>query len=117
MKRIITSFKNANKDVLNAISKEYPRGVEDDELINFPKAGGGTIRALEIEIDDTLYLVKMENEDYYRRFLAKDDDEEDDDDVVADDIVPVDDDDEIDEIEDLDEDVDEDLDEDLEDED
>ncbi len=107
MKRIITSFKNANKDVLNAISKEYPKGVEDDELINFPKAGGGTIRALEIQIDDALYLVKMEDEDYYRRFLAKDDD--DDDDVVDDEtdvVVAVDDDDEIDVIDDL-EDVDE----------
>lgn len=88
MKRIITSFKNANKDVLNAISKEYPKGVEDDELINYPKAGGGTIRALEIQIDDTLYLVKMENEDYYRRFLAKDDDDDDDvDDIVDDEII------------------------------
>lgn len=108
MKRIITSFKNANKDVLNAISKEYPKGVEDDELINFPKAGGGTIRALEIQLDDTLYLVKMEDEDYYRRFLAKDDD---DDDVVDDDVedvVPVvDDEDELDVIDDIDEDLDE----------
>jgi len=108
MKRIITSFKNANKDVLNAISKEYPKGVEDDELINFPKAGGGTIRALEIQLDDTLYLVKMEDEDYYRRFLAKDDD---DDDVVDDDVedvVPVvDDEDELDGVDDIDEDLDE----------
>lgn len=108
MKRIITSFKNANKDVLNAISKEYPKGVEDDELINYPKAGGGTIRALEIQIEDALYLVKMENEDYYRRFLAKDDDD-DDDETTEDDLdVIVDDEDEIDEIADDDDDLEDD---------
>ena len=108
MKRIITSFKNANKDVLNAISKEYPKGVEDDELINYPKAGGGTIRALEIQIEDALYLVKMENEDYYRRFLAKDDDD-DDDETTEDDLdVIVDDEDEIDEIADDDDELEDD---------
>lgn len=84
MQRVITSFKKAKKDLLNAIAAEYPNGVEDDELVNFPKAGGGYLRALEITVGDTHYLVKMENEEYYRRFLAKededDDDEEEDDD-------------------------------------
>ena len=80
MQRVITSFKKAKKDLLNAIAAEYPNGVEDDELVNFPKAGGGYLRALEITVGDTHYLVKMENEEYYRRFLAKEDEDDEDDD-------------------------------------
>lgn len=99
MKRVITSFKNANKDLLRAISEEYPKGVDDEVLINFPKAGGGSIRALEIVMDDCLYLVKMENQEYFEKYLALDDD--DDTDMADDDL--------------LDEDLDEDLEDELED--
>ena len=97
MKRVITSFKNANRELLNAISQEYPRGVGEDELVNFPKAGGGSIRAIEIVLNDCLYLVKLEDQNYYERFLAKDDADDDDDDI-----------DDIDD--DLDDDIDDDLD-------
>lgn len=79
MNRIITSFKKANKDLLSYIMEEYPDGVDDDSLINFPKAGGGSIRALEIVMNDSIYLVKMEDEEYYQKYLAKEDDDEDDD--------------------------------------
>ena len=77
-KRIITSFKNANKDVLREISLTYPKGVEDSDLINFPTVDGKRIRALEVEVGDFLYLVKMEDESYYRKYLAKDDDDDED---------------------------------------
>ncbi|MBT8326630.1 MAG: hypothetical protein KJP21_02840 [Bacteroidia bacterium] len=77
MKRVITSFKNANHDLLNAISHDYPRGVGEDELVNFPKLGGGTIRAIEVVVGDCLYLVKLEDQSYYERFLAKDENETD----------------------------------------
>ncbi len=107
MKRVITSFKNANKDLLRAISEEYPKGVDDEALINFPKAGGGSIRALEIIMDDCMYLVKMENQEYFEKYLALDDDDEDND-MADDDLIEE----ELDE--DIDEDLDEDIDEDLE---
>ena len=84
MKRIITSFRRANKDLLNYITEEFPNGVDDEALINFPKAGGGSIRALEIEMEDTLYLVRMEDEEYYQKYLAKDDDDEDSDEDLDD---------------------------------
>ena len=80
MKRVITSFKNANKDVLKEISILYPKGVEDSDLISFPTVDGKRIRALEIEVGDSLYLVKMEDENYYRKYLAKDDEEDEDED-------------------------------------
>ena len=84
MKRIITSFKNANKDLLKAISEEFPTGVDDEALINYPKAGGGSIRALELILDDCVYWIKMENEEYYQKYLAKDDEDEDEEDADLD---------------------------------
>ena len=64
--------------------EEFPNGVDDKALINFAKAGGGSIRALEIEMEDTLYLVRMEDEEYYQKYLAKDDDDEDSDEDLDD---------------------------------
>jgi DNA-directed RNA polymerase subunit delta len=84
MNRVITSFKKANKDLLKYIMEEFPDGVEEEALVSFPKAGGGSIRALEIEMGDTIYLVKMEDEEYYQKYMAKDDDEDDDETPAAD---------------------------------
>lgn len=106
MRRIITSLKKVNKDVLNALLKEYPNGIDDAEFVNFPTAGGGFLRALEFELDDCLYLIKMDDEEYYLRFHSKGDDDDDDDDDDNDDDSG---DDDVDGVEDLD-DVDEDID-------
>jgi Tfp pilus assembly pilus retraction ATPase PilT len=76
MNRIITSFRKANKDLLKFILEEYPDGVEDDSLVNFPKAAGGSIRALEIVMNNHIYLVKMDEEEYYQKYLAKEEDQE-----------------------------------------
>lgn len=84
MNRVITSFKKANKDLLKYIMEEFPDGVEEETLVSFPKAGGGSIRALEIEMGDTIYLVKMEDEEYYQKYMAKDDDDEDDETATVD---------------------------------
>ena len=107
MNRVITSFRKANKDLLKYIMDEFPDGVDEESLVNFPKAGGGSIRALEIEMGDTLYLVKMEDEEYYQKYMAKDDDEVEDTEETSADL-----DDEIEEVE-----VDEEIEEELEDDD
>ena len=84
MNRVITSFRKANRDLLKYIMEEYPDGVDEETLVSFPKAGGGSIRALEIEMGDTIYLVKMEDEEYYQKYMAKDDDDEDDETATVD---------------------------------
>ncbi len=83
MKRVITSFSRANKDLLNYIIDEFPDGIEEETLVNFPKAGGGFIRALEIEMGDTLYLVRLEDEAYYQKYMAKEEEDEEDPENVA----------------------------------
>ncbi len=71
MKRIITSLKNVNKDVMNFLLKEFPNGVDDAEFVNFPTSGGGFLKALELQLNDCLYLIKMDDESYYQKFHAK----------------------------------------------
>lgn len=114
MNRIITSFGKANKDMLKFILEDYPDGVDDDSLVNFPIAGGGSIRALEIVMNDSIYLVKMENEEDYRNYLfiedkAEEDDTNDDLDVDEVELEDIDDDSDMDEAKDEDADDDSDL--------
>lgn len=118
MKRAITSLKKASNELLREIAALYPKGVDDDDLVSFPTTTGSNIRAIEIELDDTIYLVKLDDESFYRKFIAKDDEDDEDDESES-----IDTDDEIDELDDigeeevLDDDVDEDIDEDLDEED
>ena len=100
MKRSITSLKKASNELLKEIAALYPKGVDDDDLVSFPTTNGSNIRAIEIELGDTIYLVKLDDESFYRKFIAKDDDEEDEDEdnENEDDI------DELDEIDDMDDD-------------
>ena len=75
MKRVITSLKNVNKDVLNLLLTEYPNGIDDAEFVNFPTSNGSFIKALELQMEDCLYLIKMDDEDYYQKFHSKDSDD------------------------------------------
>ena len=98
MKRAITSLKKASNELLREIAALYPKGVDDEDLVSYPTTNGINIRAIEIELGDTIYLVKLDDESFYRKFIAKDDDDEEEDDsedaVVSDD--------EIEEIDDFD---------------
>lgn len=82
MKRTITSLKKANSAVLRELALSYPKGVEDEDLISFPTVDGKNIRAIEIEMDDTIYLIKLDSEDFFKNYFAKEEaeDEEDEDD-------------------------------------
>lgn len=88
MKRAITSLKKASNELLREIAAIYPKGVDDEDLVSYPTTNGSNIRAIEIEMGDTIYLVKLDDESFYRKFIAKDDDddEEDDEDTTDDDL-------------------------------
>lgn len=80
MKRVITSLKNANSEVLKEIGLVYPKGVEEEDLTSFPTVNGQNIRALEIVVNDTIFLVKLDDEQFFKKYVAKDDDEDEDED-------------------------------------
>ena len=85
MKRSITSLKKANSAVLRELALQYPKGVDDEDLVSFPTTGGQNLRAIELEVGDTIYLIKLDSEDFFRNYIAKEEeeDEEEDDDVEA----------------------------------
>lgn len=98
MKRSITSLKKASNELLKEIAALYPKGVDDDDLVSFPTTSGSNIRAIEIELGDTIYLVKLDDESFYRKFIAKDEDDDEEEDEDSEDLG----DDEIEEMDDID---------------
>ena len=80
MKRSITSLKKANSAVLRELALQYPKGVEDEDLISFPTTDGQNLRAIELEVGDTIYLIKLDSEDFYRNYIAKNEEDEDEED-------------------------------------
>lgn len=74
MKRIITSFESCDSQVIAALSKEFPRGISEDHFESFTIPTKGTIKAIEIIIDDVMYLVKMTSADFVQRYFSEEED-------------------------------------------
>lgn len=87
-KRIIVDFKKLTPEVLALLVAKYPDGYSDHHIIKFKNAQGVGVEAVQVDTDDTRFLVKvssklvitMENydEDDYEDF------EDDDPDAVQD---------------------------------
>ena len=81
-KRIIVDFKKLTPEVLALLVEKYPDGYDDYNIIKFKNAQNVWIEAVQLETEDTKYLVKvstklaatMENydEDDYADFKADD---------------------------------------------
>ncbi len=88
LKRIIVDFKKLTPEILGLLVEKYPDGYDEDHIIKFRNAKNELIEAVQVDTEDTKYLIKvstklmktMENydEDDY------DDFEEDDPDAVQD---------------------------------
>ncbi len=69
MKRVIVDYANAHSELLSRIDELYAPSYQFDKLITFKSSDGKTKKCIEIKLNDTIYLVKMD------RFLDFDDDE------------------------------------------
>ena len=69
MKRVIVDYANAHSELLSRIDELYTPSYQFDKLITFKSSDGKTKKCIEIKLNDTIYLVKMD------RFLDFDDDE------------------------------------------
>jgi hypothetical protein len=88
LKRVIVDFKKLTPEILGLLVGKYPDGYDEDHIIKFRNAKNELIEAVQVDTEDTKYLIKvstklmktMENydEDDY------DDFEEDDPDAVQD---------------------------------
>ncbi|MCV6629148.1 MAG: hypothetical protein OIF50_04740 [Flavobacteriaceae bacterium] len=59
MKRIIVSYKNLEADVLMALAKKFPDGYGDDDIIQFRNHKNELIEAVELRIEQCIYLIKV----------------------------------------------------------
>jgi hypothetical protein len=57
-KRVIVDYKNITQDLLLLLTETYPEGYEDD-TITFTNAKGERVEAVQLETEDTKYLVKI----------------------------------------------------------
>lgn len=83
-KRVIVDFKKLTPEILGLLVEKYPDGYDEDDIISFKNAKNELVEAVEVNTDDTKYLIKvstklvktMENydEDDYEDF--EDDDPE-----------------------------------------
>ncbi|MBT8266604.1 MAG: hypothetical protein KJO41_10885 [Bacteroidia bacterium] len=59
MKRVIIDYKKLTPEILMQLTQKFPDGYGDDDIIVFNNHHNETIEAVEVESDDTIYLVKI----------------------------------------------------------
>ncbi len=59
LKRVIVDYKKLNNDILDLLVNKYPDGYEEEDTITFRNAQNEIIECVEVETEDTLYLVKV----------------------------------------------------------
>ena len=81
-KRVIVDFKKLTPEILGLLVEKYPEGYDEEDIITFRNAKNELVEAVEVNTDDTKYLIKvstklvktMENydEDDYEDFDSND---------------------------------------------
>lgn len=59
MKRIIIDYKKLTPGILTLLSEKYPDGYGDNDIIEFKNMNNDVIEAVQVETEDTIYLVKV----------------------------------------------------------
>ncbi|MDO6675488.1 hypothetical protein Q4517_07990 [Tenacibaculum sp. 1_MG-2023] len=62
MKRIIVDYAKLTTDILDLLVERYPDGYDHSDIISFKNSKGETVKAVEVNTDDTLYLVKISSQ-------------------------------------------------------
>lgn len=81
MKRVIVDYKKMTSEVLKLLVEAYPEGYEDSDIISFRNIKGELIKAVEVNTEDTKYLVKISAslEQSMAYYVDDDEDNQDDD--------------------------------------
>lgn len=62
MKRIIKTFETCSDELLGQIAEKYPNGIKDRHLSQLTTIKGEKIKVVELQTDDTLYLIKFSDQ-------------------------------------------------------
>ncbi|TVZ50902.1 hypothetical protein [Dokdonia sp. Hel_I_53] len=85
LKRVIVDYAKLNDDILNLLVNKYPYGYDKEHIITFKNAQGEMVDCVEVQTEDTLYLVKVSKrlvvamEDFDQDDYDEDDDQDSDD--------------------------------------
>lgn len=58
-KRIIVDFKKLTPEILGLLVEKYPDGYDDDQIVRFKNAKNESVEAVQVDTEDTRYLVKV----------------------------------------------------------
>ena len=59
LKRIIVDFKKLTPEILGLLVEKYPDGYDEDHIISFRNAKNELVEAVQVDTEDTRYLVKV----------------------------------------------------------
>lgn len=59
MNRIIINNRNITPDLINAVNELYPYGCSEEDMIVFRNAKNEIVKAVEVTLNDTDYLIKI----------------------------------------------------------
>tara|TARA_R110002073_G_scaffold221808_7_gene382030 strand:- start:9 stop:335 length:327 start_codon:yes stop_codon:yes gene_type:complete len=59
LKRIIVDFKKLTPEILGLLVEKYPDGYDEDHIITFRNAKNEVVDAVQVDTEDTKYLVKV----------------------------------------------------------
>ena len=59
MKKIIVDLKKLTPEIFTLLTKKFPDGYNDNDIITFENHHNEIIDAVEVRTDDTIYLVKV----------------------------------------------------------
>lgn len=59
MKRIIKTFETCSEELLEKLAEKFPDGIKDRHISQLTTIKGEKIRIVELQTDDTMYLIKF----------------------------------------------------------
>lgn len=59
LKRIIVDFKKLTPEILSMLVEKYPDGYDEDHIITFRNAKNELVEAVQVDTEDTRYLIKV----------------------------------------------------------
>ena len=59
MRRVIVDYSKLTNEILNLLVDRFPDGYDDSNIVRFRNAHNELIEAVEVNTDDTVYLVKV----------------------------------------------------------
>ena len=59
MKRVIVDYAKLTNEILNLLVEKFPDGYDDSDIIRFKNAKNELVEAVEVQTEDTIYLVKV----------------------------------------------------------